>query len=112
MSEFLEEIEFSFEGSKLFYEDQTVECENEIVDICLGQYGDGCGGGRVFILFTSDLKAYDLESKTFMDICSDFQNARSIHKKSCDLFIKLEDEDIIFNLSKMEKRTLELREIS
>lgn len=111
MSEFLEDVEFLFKGSKLFYEDKTVECENEIVDICVGQYGDGCGGGRIFILFASELKVYDCESKTFMELEVDFKKAITIHKKACDLFIKLEDEDIVFNLSKMKQIILEPREV-
>jgi len=112
VNEFLEGVGFSFKGSKLFYEDKTLECENEIIDVCLGKYGDGCGGGRIFILFASCLKVYDLESQNFMELRTDFKNAKSIHKKACDLFISVKGEDIIFNLSTMEQRTVELKEIS
>ena len=112
MSKFLEDIEFSFKGSQLFYEDKMVECKNDIIDICLGQYGDGCGGGRVFILFDTEIKVYDCESQAFMQLSLVFKNAKSIDKKACDLFISLKDEEIVFNLSTMEKRTLTLRETS
>lgn len=73
------------------------------IDFDLGQYGDGCGGGRVFILFKNYIKVYNPEAKTFVMLLQDLKKASSIFKKGCELFIKEEDGDYVFNLSKMSK---------
>ena len=101
MSEFLEGVEFTFKGTQIHHEKNSIECGEDIVDICLGQYGDGCGGGRIFILFASHIKAYDLESQRFISLPFVFEKAEGIQKTKCELFVRFKDKESVFDLSKM-----------
>lgn len=84
------------------------------LDLCVGIYGDGCGGGRIFIVdsYNNAIKVYDPESKTVMTLIEGLSEPSGISKKGCELFIANTNahEVLVFDLSKMEKRKLELRD--
>jgi WD40 repeat protein len=83
------------------------------LDLCVGIYGDGCGGGRIFIVdsYNNAIKVYDPESKTVMTIIEELSEPSGISKKGCQLFIANTNahEIVVFDLSKMQKTILELR---
>jgi hypothetical protein len=84
------------------------------LDLCVGLYGDGCGGGRIFIVdsYNNAIKVYDPESKTVMTLIEGLSEPSGISKKGCQLFIANTNahEIVVFDLSKMQKTILELRE--
>ena len=84
------------------------------LDLTVGQYGDGCGGGRVFITdsYNNKLKVYNPQTKEVVTILDDLNEPSGVDKKACELYIcnTNKHEIIIFDLSQMQKRTLELRE--
>lgn len=84
------------------------------LDLCVGIYGDGCGGGRIFIVdsYNNAIKVYDPESKTVMTIIEELSEPSGISKKGCQLFIANTNahEIVVFDLSKMQKTILELRD--
>jgi len=84
------------------------------LDLCVGIYGDGCGGGRIFIVdsYNNAIKVYDPESKRVMTIMEGLSEPSGISKKGCQLFIANTNayEVVIFDLSQMKKTRLELRE--
>jgi len=82
---------------------QKVHVENEPIDFDIGRYGDGCGGGMVFVLYATYIQAFNPETKKFMLLCKELNGASSIEKKACDLFIQEEDAKYIFNLAMMKK---------
>jgi len=86
-----------------YNEKVIIELDKDPIDFDLGQCGDGCGGGRVFILFNSYIKVYNPQNKEFVLLVQNLKQASSISKKGCELFIKEEDGNYIFNLSKMQK---------
>ncbi|MFT5835268.1 MAG: hypothetical protein ACI9RG_000153 [Sulfurimonas sp.] len=71
--------------------------------ICEGIIGDGCGGGRLFMVKENTLKAYDPTTKEFFELLQNIQNTLSISKKACIVSIVCEDETIEFDLSAMKK---------
>jgi hypothetical protein len=71
--------------------------------ICEGIVGDGCGGGRLFMVEDTKLKAYDPITKEYFILLEDIQKPLSISKKACLVTIICENETIKFNLSKMKK---------
>ncbi len=84
------------------------------LDLCVGIYGDGCGGGRIFIVdsYNNAIKVYDPESKNVMTLIDKLSEPSGISKKGCQLFIANTNahELLLFDLSKMEKTLLELRD--
>jgi hypothetical protein len=72
--------------------------------ICEGIIGDGCGGGRFFIIEEGTLKAYDPQSKEVIVLLEDIRLPKSIRKKTCTLFIECENESFEFDLPTMTKR--------
>ena len=70
--------------------------------VCEGIIGDGCGGGRIFIVQDEKLQAYDPQTQSFMVLLEDVLNAVKISKKACLITIICENESIVFDLSKME----------
>jgi len=84
------------------------------LDLCVGIYGDGCGGGRIFIVdsYNNAIKVYDPESKTVMTIIEELSEPSGISKKGCQLFIANTNahEIVVFDISKMQKTILELRD--
>lgn len=72
--------------------------------ICEGIIGDGCGGGRFFMIEDGILKAYDPQSKEVIILLEDIKLPKSISKKACTLFIECENESFEFDLPTMTKR--------
>ncbi len=70
---------------------------------CMGVVGDGCGGGREFIIEGGELFAYDALSKKSIILLKDIKNAQNISKKSCILTIECSDGVFEFDLSLMKK---------
>ena len=70
---------------------------------CEGIIGDGCGGGRIFYIDDSTLKAYDPFTKESITLLSDIIKAISIKKTACIIFIECKSENIEFDLSLMKK---------
>jgi len=68
---------------------------------CMGIIGDGCGGGREFIVEDEKLFAYDEQSDETILLLEDVKNAINISKKACIISITCRDEVIEFDLSKM-----------
>ena len=66
---------------------------------CVGIIGDGCGGGREFIVQNETLSAYDPQSQTSRVLLEGIKKAKSISKKACIVTIECEDKIIEFDLS-------------
>jgi hypothetical protein len=71
--------------------------------ICEGIIGDGCGGGRLFVVENNILKAYDPTTKEYFELLKNVQNPISISKKACIVTVVCESELIKFDLSSMSK---------
>ncbi len=71
--------------------------------VCEGIIGDGCGGGRVFIVEDGVLFAHDPQTKKNITLMEDIVIPKNISKKACILTIICENETIEFDLSTMEK---------
>ncbi|MFT7004190.1 MAG: hypothetical protein ACJAWW_001543 [Sulfurimonas sp.] len=71
--------------------------------ICEGIIGDGCGGGRLFMITDNTLKAYDPTTKEYYELLKGIKNPISISKKACKVTIVCDDETIKFDLSEMKK---------
>ncbi len=84
------------------------------LDLCIGRYGDGCGGGRIFIVdsYNNEIKVYNPESDEVMTLIEDLSEPSGISKTGCKLFIANTNahEIIVFDLSQMQRTTLELKE--
>ena len=70
---------------------------------CIGVIGDGCGGGREFIIKDEILFAYDPQSGENTTLLKDVKNAQSISKKGCILSVICENESFRFDLSQMSR---------
>jgi len=71
--------------------------------VCEGIIGDGCGGGRIFIVKDKTLIAHDPDTKIDMILLKEIYNPISISKKGCMIYIKCEKEEINFDLSALKK---------
>ncbi|WP_324172542.1 thiamine biosynthesis protein ThiF [Sulfurimonas sp.] len=67
--------------------------------ICEGMIGDGCGGGRLFMVEENTLKAYDPVTKEYFVLLEKIEKPHSISKKACIVSVVCEDELIEFDLS-------------
>ena len=67
--------------------------------ICEGVIGDGCGGGRLFMVEDATLRAYDPQTKESMVLLEDIEMARDISKSGCIVTIVCENDTIKFDLS-------------
>ncbi len=86
------------------YEHNTlfkIENLNSVHDMSYGIIGDGCGGGRLFILELYAVKVFDFETKEIMEIYTQAEKMYSFSKKGCDLFITTDERILKFNLSMM-----------
>ncbi|WP_373034767.1 thiamine biosynthesis protein ThiF [Sulfurimonas sp.] len=70
--------------------------------VCEGIVGDGCGGGRIFFIKDETLYAHDPITKENVTLLTNIKMPKKISKKACDIFIKCEDQDMVFNLSSMK----------
>lgn len=98
--------------SKLYFEQDSQSYEaknsekldlNNPQDMCIGEIGDGCGGGRIFIADTGNgmIKVYEPEQAEVFIILSSIDTPRTISKKGCILFIESNSGDLEFDLSSM-----------
>jgi len=71
---------------------------------CMGIIGDGCGGGREFIVEDEKLFAYDSFSNEAILLLENIKNAIKISKKSCIITITCRDNIINFDLSKIKEK--------
>lgn len=71
--------------------------------ICEGIIGDGCGGGRFFMVQDEILKAYDPDTKEYFELLEGIKDAISISKSACIVSVTCEKESIEFDLSKMKR---------
>ena len=85
-------------------EKERLFLDEDAKDFCVGEYGDGCGGGRIFVLYDTYIMVYDTESGEQMRLLEDFSQGQSIDKKGCELLIQTQTEAIRFNLSSMERQ--------
>ncbi len=71
--------------------------------VCEGIIGDGCGGGRFFLVENETLLAYDPQTQMNIVLLDGVKNAKAISKKTCVLTIECENEVIWFDLSSLKK---------
>ena len=71
--------------------------------VCEGIIGDGCGGGRLFMVEAQTLKAYDPITKEQFILLENVLDAVSISKSQCIISIECETLNIEFDLSSMTK---------
>jgi len=69
--------------------------------VCEGIIGDGCGGGRLFIVENETLFAYDPMTKEKFMLLGELSSVQSISKSACIISIVLKDENLAFDLSKL-----------
>ncbi len=70
---------------------------------CEGIIGDGCGGGRFFIVEDETLIAYEPQTKEKIILLRDIHMPKAITKKGCLITIECEDEVIQFDLSALKR---------
>ena len=103
----IDEVTYTLKDNHLsceaFTEKKSVLLDGVAKDFCVGRYGDGCGGGHVFVLYEDSVKAYDIEYDRVMMVIDDLKNTKSITKDGCVLNINTEDGMIHFNLSTLTK---------
>jgi len=66
---------------------------------CMGIVGDGCGGGREFIVQDAVLYAYDSITSEKIILLNNIKNPKKITKDGCLISIDCENEKVIFDLS-------------
>jgi len=71
--------------------------------VCEGIIGDGCGGGRIFLVKDDRLFAYDPQTDSSILLLEEVPNATGIAKKGCTITIECKDEIIRFDLSLLKK---------
>ncbi len=72
---------------------------------CYGIPGDGCGGGREFVVENGKLYALDPVTEEQITLLEDIKDAQAISKKGCEITITCTKKELIFDLS-----TLSLKE--
>jgi len=70
---------------------------------CMGIVGDGCGGGREFIVEDETLYAYDSQANESITLLENIIDAKTISKKACIITIECTNEIIKFDLSAMKR---------
>jgi len=70
---------------------------------CEGIIGDGCGGGRFFIVENTKLIAYEPNTKEKIVLLEDIHMPNDISKNGCIVTIECQDETIRFDLSLLKK---------
>jgi len=68
---------------------------------CMGIIGDGCGGGREFIVEDEKLYAYYDVTGEKTKLLDGVRDAQGISKKGCIITIVCEKETLTFDLSKL-----------
>jgi len=77
--------------------------ENSKKISCIGIVGDGCGGGREFIVQNGVLFANDPQTNENITLLKDIHMPKNISKSGCILTIECEDKEIKFDLSALKK---------
>ena len=72
---------------------------------CYGIPGDGCGGGREFVIENGKLYVLDPVTGEKITLLKDIKDAQALSKKGCEIIITCIKEELIFDLS-----TLSLKE--
>ena len=70
---------------------------------CIGIVGDGCGGGREFIVQNETLSAYDPQTDESMILLENIHMPKNISKSGCIITVECEEEIINFDLSALKK---------
>ncbi|MEA1892922.1 MAG: thiamine biosynthesis protein ThiF [Campylobacterota bacterium] len=70
---------------------------------CIGIIGDGCGGGREFIIEDGVLYAHNPELEENIILLRDIEMPKAISKKGCILYVECENDSFEFDLSAMSK---------
>lgn len=106
-SQIVDEASYMIENNQLIYEafgeKKSVLLDTQAKDFCVGKYGNGCGGGRVFVLYEEGVKVYHVQSGEVIVLIEGLKHTKSILKDGCLLNISTQDEVIVFNLSTMTK---------
>jgi len=71
--------------------------------VCEGIVGDGCGGGRLFIVEKETLFAYDPQTKELITLLAPVLNAKKVTKNACIITIECESKNRKFDLSEMKE---------
>lgn len=71
--------------------------------VCEGIIGDGCGGGRLFVVENETLFAYDPQTKESITLLESVLNAKKITKKACIVTIECKSKNRKFDLSNMKE---------
>ncbi len=71
--------------------------------VCEGIVGDGCGGGRLFMVEDEILFAYDPQTQEKILLLKDIFEAESVKKSGCIIEIKCSSNIVIFDLSSLKK---------
>lgn len=71
--------------------------------VCEGIVGDGCGGGRLFVVDDEKLIAYDPQTKESNTLLENVSNAEKISKKVCIVTVECGSRVIEFDLSLMKE---------
>ncbi len=84
------------------------------LDLCVGRYGEGCGGGRIFIAdsYNNKIKVYNPQTDELINLIEGLDEPSGISKKECKLYIcnTNRHEIILFDLSQMQRTVLVLKE--
>ncbi len=70
---------------------------------CIGIIGDGCGGGREFIIEDGILYALDPVTEEKITLLEGIDSPQSIEKKACIITIECKEEIIRFDLSSLKQ---------
>lgn len=102
-------VRYTPEGDSLvaeaYGERKRIFLDENPVDYCVGVYGDGCGGGRIFVLYGTYVKVYDLEQEESFVLYEGFSQGQNINKTGCQLNIQTPLKRINYNLSTMKEET-------
>lgn len=71
--------------------------------ICEGIIGDGCGGGRIFMLEENSLVAFDPITEEKLILLENINDAKALSKSACIITIETKTRDICFNLSTLKE---------
>ena len=75
---------------------------------CMGIIGDGCGGGREFIVEDEKLFAYDDITSENIVLLESVKDAIGISKKACILTVTCREQIIEFDLSSMSQKVIKI----
>ncbi len=89
--------------AEAYGEQKRIFLDEHPIDYCVGVYGDGCGGGRLFVLYGSYVKVYDLDQETDSVLFEGFAQAQGISKSGCQLSVQTPLKRITYNLSTMKE---------